>query len=281
MKPIDISAGRVSACEIGMRLSRHFEGILKRAGYDGPVAIAGGYLRDVALGRTPKDLDLFLDSGKVNGMTGAEHLASAISNSLLGATLGRAIPCYGSWARDIASVVSVTTTARIGRGSPSGTTSKGGSDVDTEDGLLGTNSHEDSSGWPVGCPAPQSSIDLVVLLRATLSEVGYIPRMVNDAYNQELFLKAVLARVDLRLNAIGATPAFVYASPHWDLDAFHQRLIIQTSRIDDEDRIISRLSRLTDQSNGKYAGWTIENEPAPIALPVSSGDDLSGSASKQ
>lgn len=223
MNPSEASAGRVEALHMGQKLARFFEELLHEAGYHGPVAVAGGYLRDVALCRTPKDLDLFLDGGIVGDMTGAEELAASIANRLIGATVGRSIPCYGEWAEDIACVVPIT--------------------LDP--------SRPPLDNWPKGCIVPQD-IDLVILLRDRLVEGGFRPRLVNDAYNQELFLKACLARVDLRLNALGSTPAFTHASPSWDMDAYNSRLVLQKTRDGDSERIAVRLYKLLLD---KFRGW--------------------------
>lgn len=242
LNPSEVSSARVEALHAGKKLASFFEEFLHEAGYHGPVAIAGGYLRDVALCRTPKDLDIFLDGGKVLGMSGAESLAAALSNRLIGATVGRSIPCYGEWAEDITCVVSLR--------------------VDLNNPPL--------DNWPKGCMIPQE-IDLVILVRDRMVEGGFAPRMVNDAYNQELFLKAVLARVDLRLNALGATPAFTYASPSWDMDAYNSRLVIQKARGDGSDRIVRRLSRLLAD---KFRGWTtfVEQEDGTLT-PIPIGDE--------
>lgn len=239
LQPSEVSSGRVEALHMGQKLARFFEELLHEGGYHGPVAVAGGYLRDVALCRTPKDLDLFLDGGKIHGMDGAEELAASLANRLIGVSVGRTIPCYGEWAEDISCVVSI----RVDLKNPP---------VDI---------------WPKGCMIPQE-IDLVILLRDRMVETGFIPRMVNDAYNQELFLRAVLARVDLRLNALGSTPAFTLASPLWDLDAYNSRLVIQKSRGDGSPRIVKRLARLLLD---KYRGWTTyceQQDGTLTALPI-------------
>lgn len=242
MNPSEASSGRVEALHAGQKLAKFFEEIVHEAGYHGPVAVAGGYLRDVALCRTPKDLDIFLDGGKILGMQGAEQLAAAIANRLIGASVGRSIPCYGEWAEDISCVVSV----RLDPQNPP---------VDN---------------WPKGCMIPQE-IDLVILLRDRMVASGFTPRLTNDAYNQELFLKAVLARVDLRLNALGATPAFTHASPKWDLDAYNSRLVIQKTRGDGTARISKRLDRLLLD---KFRGWTAYREQEDGTLtPLPVGDD--------
>lgn len=244
MNPSEVSAGRVEALHAGTKLARLFESFLNEAGYQGPVAVAGGYLRDVALCRTPKDLDLFLDGGMMAGMAQAEQFAAAIANRLVGASVGRSIPCYGDWAEDVDFVVSVR--------------------LDPQRPPL--------YNWPKGCTIPKE-IDLVILMRDQMVGTGFTPRMVNDAYNQELFLKAVLARVDLRLNALGATPAFSHASPNWDMDAYNSRLVIQKTRGDGTDRITKRLRRLLLD---KYRGWTAyrEQEDGSLqTLPVGEDGD--------
>lgn len=247
-QPASISTARTEALHTGQKLARFFGDILHEAGHEGPVALAGGYLRDIALCREPKDLDLFLDGGRVNGMAGAEDLAAAISNRLIGASVGRSVPCYGEWAEDISCVVSVKLDVK----------------------------RTPIDNWPKGCIIPQD-IDLVILLRDRMVEEGFTPRLTNDAYNQELFLKVVLARVDLRLNALGATPAFTSASPHWDMDAYNSRLVIQKTRLDGAPRIQRRLDKLLLD---KFRGWTpyVEQEDGTIQ-EVSTGDLPTGEPS--
>lgn len=248
MNPSEVSAGRVEALHAGQKLAKFFETFLNEAGYHGPMAVAGGYLRDLALYRQPKDLDIFLDGGMVGGMDGAEKLAASISNRLIGASVGRCIPCYGSWAEDIVCVTSVVMPT-----------------------LPSLRERLSASSWPKACPLPEHSIDLVILFRERLLKDGFTPRMVNDVYNQELFLKAVLARVDLRLNALGATPGFTTSSSHWDMDAYNSRLVVQSARDDgDRDRIVRRLTRLTSE---KFLGWTsyCEQEDGKLS-PLAIGD---------
>lgn len=252
MNPSEVSAGRTEALHAGQKLVRYFDSILHEAGYHGALALAGGYLRDVALCRTPKDLDLFVDGGKVQGMAGAENLAAAIANRLIGASVGRSISCYGSWAEDITCVVSVNLSSQFQ-----------GERIALD-------------GWPKGCMIPEA-IDIVVLIPERLKTEGFTPRLTNDAYNQELFLKATLARVDLRLNALGATPAFTYASPDWDMDAYNSRLVIQKTRGDGTERIAKRLTRLMSD---KFRGWTAYREQedgslSSLALPADGSEALS------
>lgn len=249
MNPSEASSGRVEALHAGQKLAKFFEEFLHEGGYHGPVAVAGGYLRDLALSFPPKDLDIFLDGGKVGGMEGAERLTAFLSNRLIGVSVGRCIPCYGSWAEDISCVSSAV--------------------MPTLPELRVRLAKE----WPRGCPLPEVSIDLVVLLRDRLVQDGFTPRMVNDAYNQELFLRAVLARVDLRLNALGSTPAFTTSSSLWDMDAYNRRLVVQSARDDsDRDRIIRRLERLTSD---KFLGWTsyCEKQDGTLTpIPIGDGD---------
>jgi hypothetical protein len=243
LTPSGISSLRIQALATGKRLASVFEDVI-HAHYRGPLVVGGGFLRDLALNKDPKDLDLFLDGGKVEGMAGAEEVTAVLSNSLKGATLGRTIRCYGEWAEDVLCVCKV---------------------------VLDPNQGPPLDSWPKGCVIPDE-LDLVFLLRSGISEAGYLPRMVNDVYNQEMFLKAVLARVDLRLNALGATPTGTHASPQWDLDAYNSRLVIQKTRTTSSavNRLSKRLARLTDY---KFRGWSMHLEQpdgslAPFALGV-------------
>ena len=207
----------------------HLQGILQGAGYFGPVAIAGGYLRDVAIGKdTPKDLDVFLDSGYIREQGVSVRGLAAVVGSLLGVLEKvHVIPCYGDWASDIEMVAKATITA---------------------DDPLGA-----------GLPAP-SSVDIVVLRREEMVKFGYEPTAEDNPYElQRQFLSIVLSRVDLRLNAIGVTPLVIQQDPEWDHDVLAQRVVVQWERRTDKtERIDKRLARLggDEEPRGKFAGWT-------------------------
>lgn len=219
--------GRVQALHAGRKLAQHFEEALYGAGYRGPTAVAGGYLRDIALARDPKDLDIFLDGGHVPSMEIAKQYALAVVSVIKGARVAKMISGYGAWAEDIVVVVNIDL------------------DVDHQEFL-----------WVDKCAIP-TSIDLVVLKRDRMVEAGYEPRLTNDSHNQEMFLKACLRRVDLRLNAIGATSHETWAHPDWDFDAYYTRLVIQHERREGTERIQKRLDRLL---GSKYKGWAVKYE---------------------
>lgn len=54
--------GRVEALNTAQRLTRVLEEYLHAAGYRGPTAIAGSYVRDIALAREPDFLTVYLDA---------------------------------------------------------------------------------------------------------------------------------------------------------------------------------------------------------------------------
>lgn len=200
-------------------------GMLRSAGYAGPIVLAGGYLRDTATLRAPKDLDLFLD----NDMNSIDLRRVAYRFGHEMSCASSIVSTYGSWAADVATLCKYR--------------------------LL------PHSAWPwTELPRPES-VDLVFLDRETLTKEGYIPvRDRGDETETSLadltFLDACLARVDLRLNAIGITERFCRMSPHWDDDAEHNRLVIQQGR-HDHARITKRLDRLLAD---KFAGWTAHME---------------------
>jgi hypothetical protein len=71
------------------------------------------------------------------------------------------------------------------------------------------------------------------------------------------FLAAVLARMDLRLNAIGACATSTDSSAHWNDDALNERLVVQYARAgEDESRVAARFNRFSGP-DGKYAGWQV------------------------
>lgn len=93
-----------------------------------------------------------------------------------------------------------------------------------------------------------------------LREHGYQPQLVNDRFNQETFLKAVLGLQPIRINAIGATPAHTLADPNWDFDALYNRFVIrQGAHFDSAERPEEMLEALT---SGKYRDWKIWHEDA-------------------
>lgn len=215
--------GRAEALHTAQRLARHSEEALINTGYYGPLAVAGGYVRDIALARTPKDLDIFLDSAYVRDRKHAEMLGAAIAIQVKGARVSKLMASYGTWAKDVDLVVKIQ--------------------LDLDDQEL---------AWLDRCPIP-GEIDLIVLRHQELRDYGYQHRLTNDSYNQECFLKACLARVDLRLNSLGSTPVFSHAHPEWDFDAYHNRLVVQLAKHDDLDRIAARLKRLGSE---KFPNWT-------------------------
>ena len=229
-----IAANRAQALAKVERLAQTLQVTLRAAGYTGPVCIAGGYVRDVALGKTPKDLDVFLDGGSVKESgASVKAMAEALAATFpTGSRFQQVIPCYGGWATDIDLVAKVH--------------------IERSEGMTFTDT---------SLPIPES-LDLIVMRREALMGQGYEPG------NPGSLLDKVIARVDLRLNAIGATPYGSSHSPAWDFDALNHRLVVQYARRDDpQARIDKRLVRL---SSGKFAGWsTLYEGPAGELSPVS------------
>lgn len=209
------------------------EGIFSAEAYMGPVVIAGGWVRDLALGRTPKDLDIFIDGGALARMDEAEHLAGVLSDYLGdGWRVDKTLPCYGNWAADLEKVVKIEGPEE-------------GAALAAQD-------------------TPVRSIDLIVLSRAEMEKAGYRPSTHMSNGVRASFLRAVLERVDLRLNAIGSTTTGTDCASQWNEDALNERLVVQAARLDGEDseiasRILARIGRHTEPE-GKYAGWTVHRE---------------------
>lgn len=230
--PISAALGRKDALATAQRLALHIAESLTHVGYAGPVAVVGGYVRDIALARVPKDLDVFLDfsyyrepavkgakSKRQLAMQFGEHLGKHLSgSSCIGSVLN-----YDNWAEGIEVVIKMAVAPVPGQ----------------------------ALSWLDQCPIPDD-IDLVFLGKDVLPS----PRLMNDRANQEGFLKAVIDRVDVRMNAIGATPLVTLSNPEWDFDAYHNRLVVQKSR-HDMPRIERRLKRL---KSSKFPQWTIHYE---------------------
>lgn len=72
--------------------------------YSGPVAIAGGSVRDAALRLTAKDTDVFLvETPGVNLRDVAQLICDA-----WGGVVTNVVPCYEDWTTDLAGVVQIT-----------------------------------------------------------------------------------------------------------------------------------------------------------------------------
>lgn len=229
-----LSLQKSDAWDKGRRLAEYLERSLQPVNYAGPVVVAGGYMRDLAMGRTPKDLDVFLDGGCIKGMEHGKSIGSVIAGILgHGAEVGRAIPCYGTWAADVDSVVKIAFPA----------------DQDQE--LL----------YLAGIPVP-FSVDLVILRRKEMVKAGYAPSVHLDQNTRDTFLYACLRRVDLRLNAIGSSAQTTRSADQWDADALNSRLVIQWERQQDaEDKAAARIDkRVIRLLADKYVGWTVHLE---------------------
>lgn len=215
-------------------LADYLAGIGTSVGYMGPLAIAGGWVRDLALHRHPKDLDVFIDGGSLTRMDEAEKLADALAGYLgHGFLRTRMLPSYGTWAPDLAKVVKI------------------------EQGM-----GEEPLWLRKDMPIP-GFIDLIVLDRKELELGGYRPAAHPGNGTRASFLAAVLARVDLRLNAIGATPTGSDWAHAWSDDALHQRLVVQAARLNEGElistRILTRIARQRE-AGAKYEGWNVHRE---------------------
>lgn len=105
---------------------------------------------------------------------------------------------------------------------------------------------------------PAVSIDLFA--RQHLMAVGYEPQLTNDRFNEETFLKAIVASVPIRINAIGATKGHTLADPQWDFDAYHNRFVLKSgAHLDPAERPEETLEALT---SGKYRDWITQHERA-------------------
>jgi len=228
--PFLIAESRTVALSKVQALAIHLQGILQGCGYHGPIAVAGGYVRDVAIGKdAPKDLDVFLDSGYIRDRGVSVQAIVVAVGKVFSEDLSpvQMIPCYGAWSNDID--------------------------------LVGKTNLLTNSPLVIDLPPPHA-IDIIVLRREELLKQGYLPDATSSdgGYTQDAqFLNAVLSRVDLRLNAIGATPLVTQQSAHWDHDVLARRCVVQYERRDDQtNRIEKRLERLAGPE-GKFAGWDV------------------------
>jgi hypothetical protein len=212
------------------RLAGYLEGRLHLGEYLGPVVVAGGCLRDMTLGRTPKDLDVFLDGGCIRSSAHGNVLAGLICAAFgHGAYVLRTLKSYGTWAADVDYVIKIAFP-----------------EEDKED-----EPHFDVSGIPI-----PYEVDVIVLNQGRMSGFGYRPAVHMTHGTKASFLAAVLARMDIRLNAIGACATSTDSAARWTDDALMERLVVQYARAgEDESRILARLNRFAAMDTGKYAGW--------------------------
>lgn len=210
---------RLQALHTAMDLAAATKKHLTIARYDGPVAVAGGYVRDLAILREPKDADLFLDSGFVRDEAHALEIGAQISDMFGHGASEKVINGY-AWTKDVAYIIKIEF--------PEGQTQK--------------------FYWLGNTPVPWA-VDLVVLKRDELLKANYIPG------NEHSFLQAVISRVDTRINAIGATPLTSLTAGQWAEDAAQHRIVINSERYgEDSKRIDTRVARLTA---GKLKGWSV------------------------
>lgn len=211
----------MAAQDLAATLSARLSGV-----YDGPLVVAGGWVRDKALGFTPKDLDVFIDGGICTSLEMADTLANRINTATL-QVKPRQFSSYGTWASDVDHITQV---------------------------------HDH----------PKGPVDLVVLRRDALEAAGYTPQSDVRIYRNTTFLHAVLSRIDLRVNAIGANAYQSHCAPMWDFDVAAKRLVIQASRKDENmDREDKRLARLL---GGKFFGWSVYHEEGDTLMPYMTGD---------
>jgi hypothetical protein len=210
------------ALHVAQSFAGFAQSFLRAAGYDGPVGVAGGFVRDIATNRFPKDADLFLDSAFVNGQEHAEEIGKAMAIALGNGASTRVLNAY-AWTKDVAYVAKVEF------------------DPDQDQRHL----------YAAGVALPWG-LDCVVLARSRMEQFGY------DPATPETYLSAVLSRVDTRLNAIGATPTMHHRDPMWDADVEANRIVIRHARYaEDPARIAKRVSRLAAD---KYKSWSIHLE---------------------
>lgn len=212
-------------------LAAYLEGRLHLAEYLGPVVIAGGSLRDLTLGRAPKDLDVFLDGGAIRSVAHGSILAGIICAALgHGAYVIKTLKSYGTWAADVDYVLKIAFPIE---------------EVQDE--------HLEIGGLPV-----PFEVDLIVLNRDRMQLQGYRPASHMTHGTRASFLSSVLGRMDLRLNAIGACATSTDCAAQWSDDALYERLVVQYARAgEDASRIQARLDRFSDPDTGKYAGWRV------------------------
>lgn len=228
--PYAISLGRTQALHAARRLASVLADKAPQLFYAGPLAVAGSYVRDLALLRDPTNIDVFLDAAYVSDDKTAEAVAAHIANSLgvaYGVKVSRAKRVKGLWDKGVQHVIRVT--------------------MD-----LGA---EQQFAYIDGVMVPKV-MHFVFVSRDALKRAGYDHRVVNDGYNQENFLKAVLRLFPLRANALGAVSHYAECSPFWDLDMYNQRMVMQFMAvgIDNAEEVASRIRSLTQD---KYKDWTL------------------------
>lgn len=197
-------------------------GLIGAGNYSGNLAIAGGYLRDIACRKRPKDLDIFFDADHLKDLAHAAAIGQRLCRTIEdGAEVVRTFASYGTWAEDVEGVVSIE---------------------------LPEATHYCDQLIP-------TKIDLVFLRPSQLKKYGY------DG-SEASFLSALCARVDLRLNAIGVSPQGTFVDAGWESDLLEKRLVVQKARLApgqeaDMKRIQRRLERLAQD---KFKGWTVQYE---------------------
>lgn len=237
--------------------------------YNMPLAVAGGYVRDLAMGNHPKDLDVFLDGGVIStaaALEMAEGLAKELNQTI--SIIVRNQPTglqsyvknvvhgsYGEreWAEDVEFLITICVPG----------------DVE----------------WFKDLGPRPANIDLIFLRREALEKYGYNPSRFDRREQHESFLSAVLQRVDTRVNAIGATnyegtdrngnPEAVAFSPWFCVDAHAHTLVVQWARRDAitgaiPERIMARLARQTGLG-AKFATWMCReelNDTGSITAPL-------------
>lgn len=223
--PFALALQQQSALQSAHFLASSASDTLRSAGYAGPLVCAGGYVRDLALGRAPKDLDLFIDGGCVDEFCTPQLLGDTLAQALGHNARVEVLTFYrGAWAKDVDHVVKLEF-----------------SEEDTFD---------QSFLYINKAPIPWGGVDIVVLNREEWAK-ALTPG--------GSFLSAVCSRVDTRINSIGADyNGLKHAHPLWAEDAREMRLVVQRDRAaEDMTRIHKRISRL---ASTKYAGWTLHQE---------------------
>lgn len=236
-RTLAIATQRMHALALCQGLAKAVNEALLPLGYTEPVAVAGGFCRDLALNRIPKDMDLFVAGGTgIKGAAIGEAVADLIRHS---AAVKQVIPNYVGWADDLDAVVKV--------------------ECDPQDQRF---------TWLAGCPLPRE-LDIVILNREKLLGYGYTPSPDNYPGDTS-FLQVVTDRVDIRLNAIGTTATVMHSAEGWEDDALAERLVVQWSRRHAHKRLAKRLAK---HVAGKFEGWSIAYETADGSLSPTPVED--------
>lgn len=194
---------------------------------DASVITSGGFWRDMAVGNTPKDFDLFVFDEHIPTVEKQIEAAHVAARALGLEPLGyHQLKVYGNWSPDIWRIVK----------------------IDTPD-------HQ-----------PDFDLVVVMssVARKWAEDNGLaLPAYTRTPW--PILLDWAFHRFDIRLNAIGADAYKTYLHPKWKNDVRDKRLVVQYDRIDwghhdgpqIDTRITARLNKFMHRKDGKFKDWTM------------------------